>query len=193
MTLRIAEESPARLADYATVPIRFQVTQVFDDKAIGHLRRGEPASASRVNLAYEKDYDAYPDNHPTDWPRRFDVAGWTILAAYEDGHRVGGAVVVVGDPRLNLTRGDPGLAVLWDLRVAPEVRHRGIGSALLRAAQDAAVRRGARELRVETQQVNVAACSFYQHHGFSLKQALPDAYAFLPDEIQLIWRKTIGP
>jgi ribosomal protein S18 acetylase RimI-like enzyme len=46
-------------------------------------------------------------------------------------------------------------------------------------------------LRVETQQVNVAACRLYQRHGFSLEYVSPGAYASLPDEIQLVWIKSL--
>jgi GNAT superfamily N-acetyltransferase len=50
--------------------------------------------------------------------------------------------------------------LLWDLRVAPDVRTQGIGSALLHAAEDNAKPRGAGTLLVEPQQINVPACRF---------------------------------
>ena len=139
-----------------------------------------------------KDYDAYEGEHPTEWLTRFDVSNWIILAAYLDGIRAAGAAVAVNDSRLDLARDSAALGVLWDLRVAPELRHRGIGSALLRAAEVAAARRGVRLLRVETQQVNVPACRFYQRNGFVLERVTPAAYGSLPSEIELLWIKQIG-
>ena len=192
MTLEILEEGPSRLSDYATVPIRFEVAEVFDARAIEQLRRGEQASPVAIRAPYVKDYDGYAGHHPKEWPTRFDVSDWSFLAAYSDSRRVGGAVVAVADPRLELVGESPELALLWDLRVAPEMRGRGVGSALVTAAEHAAARRGARALRVETQQVNVAACRLYQRHGFSLDRISPDAYPSLPDEIQLLWSKSIG-
>ena len=44
---------------------------------------------------------------------------------------------------------------------------------------------------VETQNVNVAACRFYERQGCVLKQANPDAYPQLPEEIQLIVSKAL--
>ena len=102
-----------------------------------------------------------------------------------------GAVLIIDDPAIDLLGDDPACALLWDLRVAPHVRTQGIGSALLQAAAYEATRRGARALCVETQQVNVAACRFYLRHGFRVKRATPGAYAQFPNEIQLVWIKTL--
>lgn len=49
-----------------------------------------------------KDYDAEPGNHPVDWPVRFDVRGWDVLAARCGEHRVGGAVIVVRHPGIEM-------------------------------------------------------------------------------------------
>ena len=71
-------------------------------------------------------------------------------------------------------------------------RRRGVGAALLDAAERRAVNRGASQLRVETQQINVPACRFYLRHGFSLESVRPDAYPDLPEEVQLLWRKSLA-
>jgi hypothetical protein len=49
-----------------------------------------------------------------------------------------------------------------------------------------------RELKVETQNTNVAACRFYARQGFRLTQANYGAYPELPNEVQLIWRKVVN-
>ena len=189
MSPTIVEELPHRLAEYAQVPIAFAVTESFDEQGIAALLRGEHADPIAVPSAYWKDYDAYPGGRPADWPKRFDVSRWTLLAAFDGARRVGGAVVIIDDPTIDLLRDCRGCALLWDLRVAPGERRRGIGSALLLAAEDVARRRGARAFRVETQQVNVPACRLYQRHGFRLDRASAGVYAELPDEVQLLWLK----
>lgn len=68
----------------------------------------------------------------------------------------------------------------------------GVGAALLRAAEATALHRGARTLRVETQEVNVPACRFYGRQGFHLERAVAGAYVVFPTEMQLLWRKDLA-
>jgi GNAT superfamily N-acetyltransferase len=78
-----------------------------------------------VELAYVKDYDE--SEHPTHWPQRFNVENWGMLAAYDLGERVGGAVIAFNTANLYMLDGRSDLAVLWDLRVRAESRGAGIG------------------------------------------------------------------
>lgn len=196
MSVEIREESPDALADYARVSIAFEVSErlaVYAPEAgLGGLR----LVAERVSPSYLKDYDADPDHHPTAWPARFDLARWGFLAAWVDGERVGGAVVAWDTPGVEMLEGRSDLAVLWDLRVATAWRARGVGAALFRAAEGWALARGARRLKVETQNVNVAACRFYARRGCALGALHRFAYPDLPDEVQLLWYKelaVVGP
>jgi len=191
MTLTIVEEPPTQLVEYAQVPMGFTVAERFDDQALMALRDDAAVQGVAVSPPYWKDYDAYLDGHPSEWPRQFDLSRWTILAAYDRTRRVGGAVVIVDDPQIALLRDCPSCALLWDVRVAPDARRQGVGSALLEAAEQRARERGARSLRVETQDVNVPACRFYHAHGFRLERTTPGAYAELPNEVQLLWRKAL--
>jgi ribosomal protein S18 acetylase RimI-like enzyme len=76
--------------------------------------------------------------------------------------------------------------------VAPEYRGQGIGRALFGAAENWAKGRGCRQLKVETQNINVPACRFYASQGCILREANRLAYPKLPDEIQLIWCKFLS-
>jgi ribosomal protein S18 acetylase RimI-like enzyme len=191
MTLTIVEEPPTQLVEYAQVPMGFTVAERFDDQALMALRDDATVQGVAVSPPYWKDYDAYLDGHPSEWPRQFDLSRWTILAAFDRTRRVGGAVVIVDDPQIDLLRDCPSCALLWDVRVAPDARRQGVGSALLEAAEERARERGARSLRVETQDVNVPACRFYHAHGFRLERTTHGAYAELPNEVQLLWRKAL--
>jgi GNAT superfamily N-acetyltransferase len=88
--------------------------------------------------------------------------------------------------------GDEDVAVLWDIRIAPDERGKGVGSALLSAAERWAGDRGARCLKAETQNINAPACRFYAARGFTLDAVNPLAYPELPQEIQFLWYKGIG-
>jgi ribosomal protein S18 acetylase RimI-like enzyme len=81
--------------------------------------------------------------------------------------------------------------VLWDIRVSPQERGAGIGSALFRAAGNWARARGCRHLEIETQNVNVPACRFYRKMGCTLGAIDRFAYSGQPAEVQLLWWKTL--
>ena len=84
------------------------------------------------------------------------------------------------------------LAVLWDIRVSPDARSRGIGSALFGAVEKWAESRGYRQLKVETQNINVPARRFYERQGCKLRAIRHLAYPNLPDEIQMLWYKDLS-
>lgn len=202
-SVAVVDESPAgaaALAAYARVPIAFTVREVLACAPVRGGLGGLSLTPEPVARPYVKDYDAL-DGGPAGWIARFGapaVASWGVLAAYapgghhEGGVRVGGAVVVHDDPQLGLSEGRRDLAVLWDLRVAPAHRGRGVGGALFAAAAAWAAARGARHLEVETQNVNAAACRFYARQGCVLGAVHRFAYPALPDEAQLLWYRDLG-
>jgi GNAT superfamily N-acetyltransferase len=188
----IREEPPTALAEYARVPIAFEVSERLVVHVADAGLAGLRLVAEPVARPYRKDYDAGAGQHPTAWGERFDVAGWRILAAYLGAVRVGGAVLVWRAADVALLDGRTDVALLWDLRVAPARRGQGIGSALFRAAERWARARGAGWLKVETQNVNVAACRFYARQGCVLGAIHRFAYPALPDEAQLLWYRALG-
>ena len=186
--IEIAEESLASLAQYADVRIAFDVTRVLD---ISHT--GEFVLTERVlECPYVKDYDLIERERPARWASTFDVSNWGVLAARTDGRRVGGATLAFDTAGLDILGGRRDLAALWDIRVSPDMRGRGVGNALFRAAEAWAAARGCRQLTIETQNVNVPACRFYARQGCSLVSIDPVAYPDFPDEVQMIWRKYLG-
>ncbi len=142
-----------------------------------------------LGRSFTKDYDEVES--PLLWPRTFDTSRWVQIAAFRDKVRVGGAIVARDTPDLHLLEGRTDLAVLWDIRVRGEWLKQGIGTQLFRAAESWALAQGCRELKVETQDINVNACRFYQKQGCHLSETHPHAYPDFPDEMQLIWRKNL--
>jgi GNAT superfamily N-acetyltransferase len=192
MNMDIREEPHTDLEQYALVPISFEVRSLLElfvrNDGLGGLRLIERS----LSPTWVKDYDAIPGNHPTDWPQRFDISNWGLLSARIDGERVGGAAIAFRTPDLVMLEQRKELAILWDLRVAPDARRRGLGAALFNAASHWAMTRGCRWFKVETQNVNVPACRFYASQGCTLGGIQRFAYTELPDEIQLLWYKELA-
>ena len=192
MDMEIIEETIIAAAELARVPIAFNVESVFDVWPRGGLG-GLILSERRVDVPYVKDYDAMDGENPAQWAGRFDVSNWGLIGARSGGLRVGGAVIAFNTEGVNMLEGRQDLAVLWDIRVSPEVRGRGVGSGLFRAVEAWASVRGCKLLKIETQNINVPACRFYARQGCVLGAINRFAYRELPEEVQLLWYKTLSP
>ena len=85
-----------------------------------------------------------------------------ILLARQDGRPVGVAFVSF---QSSLERGG---RIMWleELYVLPELRGRGTGTALLRAALDAARIRGCRSVELEVETSHARAANLYARAGF---------------------------
>ena len=189
--MEIREESLSYLEEYARVPIAFEVSSILDLSIADDGLGGFGLHDRPVTPAFLKDYDAIPGNRPTDWTRRFDLSNWGLLSAREDGECVGNAAIAIKTPGLFMLEGRSDLAVVWDLRVSPHARGRGVGAALFTAAAQWAKERGCRSLKVETQNINVPACRFYASPGCTLGAIHRFAYPELPQEVQLLWYKNL--
>ncbi len=190
--IAVEQESIDLLARHGQISIAFEVDRVLAaSPAGGSGLAGIALSEVAVESPWRKDYDAVEGNGPAAWPVRFDVSRWGLLGAYEDHARVGGAVIAYATPGVDMLAGRDDLAVLWDLRVAPQARGRGVGSALFRGVEEWARGRGCRELKIETQNVNVRACRFYARRGCVLGGIDTHAYPQLPDEVQLLWYRSL--
>ena len=157
------------LAEYTLLPIAFPVNQVLDVTA--RAEGGFALSARMLEVPYVKDYDAVDGEGPLHWSRRFDVSNWTLFTARVAGSRVGGATVAFDTPGLTMLEGRRDLSVLWDIRVAPNARGKGIGSALFEKVEGWARAHSCRQLKVETQNINVPACGFLRDTGASSERS----------------------
>ena len=179
----------AALIEYARIPIVFEVNAVLD---VGDHPEGGRfvLTERRLQTPYLKDYDAIAET-PAEWARRYDTSKWGLMIARIDDQCVGGVTVAYDMPGLDMLEGRSDLAVLWDIRVTSARRRHGVGTALFKAAEAWAVARGCRLLKVETQNINLAACRFYARHGCVLRAAHPGVYLECPDEVQLLWYKDL--
>lgn len=193
MHIKITEESIAAAPELARIPISFEVESVLEVSAPDGGLGGLILSERSLDTPYVKDYDAIEGESPVLWAGRLDVSNWGLIGAHSNGARVGGAVIAFDTGGVDMLEGRRDLAVLWDIRVSPELRGRGVGSALFCAAEAWAAARGCRQLRVETQNVNVPACRFYARQRCVLGAINRLAYRELPGEVQLLWYKILPP
>jgi ribosomal protein S18 acetylase RimI-like enzyme len=185
--IEIRQDRPSLelLTDYATVPISFD----------GHSHFEVQNEDGRWQLTeihvppFFKDYDTL--EHPTDWASRFDMSQWMMFSAFDDDRRVGGAIVAIRTPGVDMLEGRSDLAVLWDIRVDPDHRSRGLGESLFHEVIKWSRAQGCGELKIETQQVNVAACKFYTKMGCELRVVNKGHYPGQPDENQLLWYRNL--
>lgn len=183
--MRVVFEGMDALEEYGQVPIGFWANARVDVTRLPEI--------VEIPLAapFFKDYDALEGAGPHRWRGEFDLRNWAMISAFEAETRAGGIVLAFDSPDVDMLEGRRDLAVLWDVRVRPDLRGRGVGRALFDSALAWAKARNLRELKVETQDINVAACRFYAGMGFRVASADSDAYPELPDEIQILWRRPV--
>jgi GNAT superfamily N-acetyltransferase len=192
VAIEIREVGPEALEQYARVPMTFRVESILHveeiDGGLGGLRLAE----APVDTPYVRDYDDDPDEAAASWVRRFDVSNWLFLMAFDaaQGEAVGGATVAFRSPKVHMLQGRDDLAVLWDIRVHPDYRGRGIGTGLFDRAAAWARQQGCKQLNAETQNVNIPACRFYAARGCRLGAIDRYGYANYPrlaHEVMLLW------
>ena len=190
MTIETAAVSSRVVAEYDAIPSVFEVRSILTARRSdgGHDRY--VLSERIVASPYVKDYDAVSER-PREWPERFDTSSWEVFLARVGTRAVAGAAVAVRTRGLDLLEGRDDLALLWDIRVAPDVRRHGVGRALFQAAEQWALTQDCCELKIETQDVNVAACRFYAAMGCELRTVRKRAYTVCPGEAQYLWYKRL--
>ncbi len=190
MPIEILKESPIVLPEYEKVPIAFHVETRFLVTPIDNGLDGFTFVEETVT-PYVKNYDAFENERPTAWSKRFDISHWGIFSAFEGANRVGGAAVAWNTPEIEMLEGRKDLACLWDLRVHPDHRNKSIGYKLFSSVVDWARERQCRQLKIETQNINVPACRFYARQGCELRSINRYAYGELLDEIQFLWYRDL--
>jgi GNAT superfamily N-acetyltransferase len=186
MDIVVTDGPIGEMDEYARISIAFEVRSVFEVETRDRGHNGLWMAERPVDQPWVKDYDA-GEERPQRWARRFDVTNWRVFQAWSAGRLIGGAVVAWDTPGVEMLEGRRDLAVLWDIRVLPGARGHGVGAALFRAAAAWARGRGCRQMKIETQNINVPACRFYARMGCELGTIDRFAYSDLPGEAQLLW------
>lgn len=101
-------------------------------------------------------------------------------AGIDKDSKIAGFIVVHGGPN--------GHVITID--VDPAARRSGMGSLMLRAAEDRLCAAGSRAVGLETAVDNLAALSFYKRHGYSVVRTWPRYYSNGVDA--LVMKKELG-
>ena len=184
MNIAIRLETANDLQGYAQVPMVLTVRSRYRAELVDGGLGGWTLNEEPVYPPYDRD-DSELDS-PTRWLRH-DISNWAFFAAYEGQHRVGGAIVAWNSPGLHMLEARTDLAVLWDIRVRREYRRSGIGSQLFDKCAEWARRKECSRLKIETQDINVAACRFYAAKGCELRGIHHGMYSEYPNDVQCLW------
>ena len=91
MECQITEGPVTNLAEYARLPISFQVDRFLAVTQVDGGSGGLILTERAVDQPYIKNYDTIEGNSPTSWAHRWDLSNWCMLSVLIMGHRVGGA------------------------------------------------------------------------------------------------------
>lgn len=191
MSIKIIEETFDVLLEYEKISIAFPVERIFRVELLDNGLSGVKLFEETLETPFVKDYDAIEDNKPTDLAKQFDLSNWAIFSAFDGEKRIGGAIVAWKTPEALMLENRDDLACLWDLRVEEKYRGKGVGKMLFDQTVDWAKSKNCRLLKIETQNINVSACRFYERQNCELGVINRFAYPELMNETQLIWYRKL--
>jgi ribosomal-protein-alanine acetyltransferase len=110
--------------------------------------------------------------------RRMLTRARAVVLVDEQGGKVRGYALV-------LFHAGRGHARLYSIAVDPADRGRGVGHALLEAAEASAIERGCRAMRLELRRDNAAALAMYASRGYRRLGVLTDYYEDRVDAIRM--------
>ena len=191
----IRQATSEELNEYAKIPMTVLVESIFKVDIIDGGLGGFQLSEQPVQTPWLKNYDEEGgDTNVAGWLKQFDVSNWSFLLAEVDGRIAGGATIASRTDGVHMLDSRDDLGVLWDLRVDDAFKRQGIGAALFRAAVDLCASAGLRQVKIETQNVNVPACRFYASQGCDLGVIHRYGYRGHPGvghEAMLLWYLTL--
>jgi len=192
MAPTIREIGPDLYHRYAEIDPSYEVISVLKVVPRGGGLGGLQFLEEKVAQPYPKGADS-PEGSPLSWPPRKGPGAFAAFMAMDGDLVLGGAAVIINPAGAFLFERRESLAGLWDIRVRPDRRRTGVGSELLLHAAGWAKKKGCTQLRVECQNVNVAACRFYAKHCV-LGGVERYGYAACPDvahEAMLLWYRDL--
>jgi GNAT superfamily N-acetyltransferase len=187
MKIAIEEISQDRLIEYDRIPQSLIVKSILQVELVNQGLGGMLLHEVPVEAPYLKDYDSSGEL-PSDMAKKYDVRNWGFFLAMAGNIPVGAATVAFEPAGVFMLEARRELAVLWDIRVCQE--NRGVGIPLFLHAAEWARARGCTQMKIETQNINVPACRFYQRMGACLGEIRRFGYAAVPavaHEVMLTW------
>jgi ribosomal protein S18 acetylase RimI-like enzyme len=192
MSGSIQKIGPDQYERYAAIPGWFWVNSVLHVEVLDGGMGGFKLAEIPVEPPYIRHKDDGLLDNPQYWAREFDLSKWGIFVfSDDDGNPSGGAAVAIDSqvyPIDRFQRRD--LAVLWDIRVHPDHRGKGIGTRLFQHAASWARGKGCGQLGLETDSSNVRACRFYRRMGCQLGAIHRYGYIAVPEAApyaMLLW------
>jgi ribosomal protein S18 acetylase RimI-like enzyme len=177
---------------YALIPGWFWVNSVLDVVAVDGGMGGFRLVEKQVEQPFIRHKGDERQDNPQFWSKEFNLSKWGIFVIEDEkGNPSGGAAVAIDSPVYpmdHFQRKD--LAVLWDIRVHPDYRGKGIGSRLFKHAASWARSKGCGQLGLETDSSNVSACRFYRRMGCQLGAIHRYGYIAVPEAApyaMLLW------
>lgn len=146
------------------------------------LRRAQPGDLAALLALENATFDS-DRLSARQWRHHLDSASGTVLLV-EDGPWLLGSVLLLFRQGLDSAR-------IYSLATAAAARGRGIGSALLDAAEIEAAARGCRRLRLEVRRDNAPAQRLYSGHGYQPIGERIDYYADGTDAVR--YEKRLHP
>jgi len=173
---------------YDTVPMLVHVSKALTPKRLQNGLGGILFEEIKVE-PYTKNLGAY--SMPSHYRKRHNIGNWGFYMAFDGNKPVGAATIAARTKTVHMLENREDISVLWDLRVIDGYKGRRIGTKLFALAVAWSKARGFRQMKIECQTNNVAACRFYAKQGAVLRAI--NEYAYIHDtdlreyEMQLLW------
>ena len=187
MKIDIKKEGRSLLDVYSTIPTSFQVDSIYRLETDFAESLMLELKEEKIDKPFIKDYDKHPCDRPKEELKKFDIENWVFYGAYLDSSLAGCLILAHKSKKVYMLEGRDDIMCLWDIRIHPDLRRKGIGSKLFEAAVEETARLGCKFMKIETQNINVQACKFYKKQGCELGTISRYAYKDYPDEIQFVW------
>ncbi len=175
------------LEQYSSVPISFMVNSIFKLSVDESINITFKLEEEPVDIPYIKDYDDEIGGPPVVRVSCFDLDNWVFYGAYDNDRLVGGFLMAHQIPEIHMLEDRDDIACLWDIRIHPDYRRKGLGTKLFKKLISVAKDRKCKFIKIETTNNNVNACNFYKKQGCRPGQINRYAYQAYPDEVQIIW------
>lgn len=139
------------------------------------LRRATPTDLDaiyRIEIACFKERRFRQDH--VDWILRNDKA---VTLVEEDGSQLAGAIMLLVEGQV---------CRVLSIATMPECRRRGLGTEMMKAAEEAARERGCSQVRLEVSTRNYGAIEFYRGLGYRTDGVLYGYYSWGEDAYSMI-------